>query len=215
VALQIDLAGMVMDARVLNQRAPTIERGVLKDVKGIVVHQTDAQTAAATFSAYKKSGANGAHFLIDKNGMIYQTASVRHVTHHVGSIRPRCLAEFKCSPAAYKGVDPGKPTHRIEVKKQWPERYPTNFESIGIELVGRAEVPPDFVPKTDQQRKMDKEQLRGEVGVYETPTAAQNISLKWLVDQLLDTMQISPHEVFRHPVVSWKNPNEARGARWY
>jgi N-acetyl-anhydromuramyl-L-alanine amidase AmpD len=214
VALQIDLVGMVMDARVLNQRAPTIERGVLKDVKGIVVHQTDAQTAAATFSAYKKSGANGAHFLIDKNGMIYQTASVRHVTHHVGSIRPRCLAEFKCNAEVYKGVGSGKPMHRIEVKKQWPERYSTNFEAIGIELVGRAELPPNFVPRNDQQRGMSEEKLRGEFGIYETPTAAQNISLKWLVDQLIDTMKIAPHEVFRHPVVSWKNLTEARGAEW-
>lgn len=45
-------------------------------VYGIVVHQTGAATAKSTLASYRNPGANGAHFLIDKNGHIYQTGSV-------------------------------------------------------------------------------------------------------------------------------------------
>ncbi len=213
MALQIDAVGMIQHPRVRGARAPTIERGALKDVKGIVVHQTDARTAAATFSSYARAGAHGAHFLIDKDGTIYQTASVFKVANHIGPIKPRCLAELTCSPKDFKGIRAGADTHKVEVQKQWPARYPTNQEAVGIEIVGRAELPAGFVPPKQYQNKTP-EQLRGEFGIYETPTAAQNGSLKWLIDELIATLKVLPQEVFRHPVVSWKNPDEARRAVW-
>ena len=214
MALLIGADGMVREPRVRPLRFLAIERRAMQNVKGLVVHQTDASTAEATFSGYRKPGANGAHFLIDKDGAIYQTASIFKMTAHVGSIRPRCVAELTCRASLYQGVRPGESTHRLEIRKAWPARYPTNAEAIGIELVGRATLPPGFVPSTPSQRKMTPEQLRGEFGIYETPTTAQNASLKWLVDQLVDTMKIARGEIFRHPVVSWKNLDEARRATW-
>ena len=104
--------------------------------------------------------------------------------------------------------------HKLEVKKKWPARYPTNLDALGIELVGRAELPTGFAPRNARERGMSAEQLRGEFGIYETPTSAQNSALKWLVDELVNSLHVSPQEVFRHPVVSWKNPDEARRAAW-
>lgn len=53
-------------------------------MRAIAVHQTDSPTAQATFNAYR-TGGNGAHFLIDKPGTVYQTASLQAVCFHVGS----------------------------------------------------------------------------------------------------------------------------------
>jgi len=213
MALLIDNTGMISDPRVRPMRFLQIERGPLTQVKGIVVHQTDASTKEATFQSYQRRNAMGAHFLIDKDGMIYETASLHRVTNHIGALRPRCLAELSCKPADFAGVRKGGPMHRIEIRKPLPLRYPVNAEAVGIELVGRSSLPPGFTPPP-QWRDASAEKLRGEFGIYEQPTAPQNHSLKWLVNELVDALQVSRAEVFRHPTVSFKNRSEAGGATW-
>ena len=58
------------DASIRREPRPTIEHGAMKSVRGIIVHQTGSSTAAGTLSSYKNAGANGAHFLIDKDGKL-------------------------------------------------------------------------------------------------------------------------------------------------
>ena len=204
--LGLDAKGMVNNERVL-QTAPSgkasrmtgIERGALKEVKGIVVHQTESPTAQSTFNSYSKPGANGAHFLIDKDGSIYQTASLEQKTQHVGRLKSRCQAEGDCSPAdakANKRWDPGAMNLREQAKPAG-ERFPSNSDSIGIELVGQA------LPVKGQKEK-----------VYETVTDAQNAALSWLVKELKSEYAVPDSEVFRHPDISWKNMTEASTAKW-
>jgi N-acetyl-anhydromuramyl-L-alanine amidase AmpD len=168
---------------------PKIEKGPMATVNGIVVHQTGGTSATSAFSSYA-SGAAGAHFLIDKDGTIYQTARLTQKTWHVGRLQSRCVAEHKC--AAPKKWDPGG-THTSESGKPWPDRYPSNEDSIGIELVG----------KFDATTKK-----------YETVTTDQNASLKWLVGELIMTLRLQATEVFRHSTVSYKEPTEASSANW-
>lgn len=80
-----------------------------------------------------------------------------------------------------------------------PSRYPSNADSLGIELVGKA-----VVPAHDPTAKP----------TYEAVTAEQNASLKWLIDELRDTLKVPLSVVFRHPVVSRKNETEASTAQW-
>lgn len=80
----------------------------------------------------------------------------------------------------------------------YPERYPSNVDSIDIEIVGMA-----------QGQGSDEKK------VYESVTDAQNNSLRWLVRQLADTWNISLQEVFTHPTVSRKNLTEASTAKWH
>jgi len=82
---------------------------------------------------------------------------------------------------------------RHEDAKAWPQRYPSNRDAIGIELVGR------FLP--DQAR-------------YESVGPEQNASLKWLVHTLAIALGVPLHEVFRHPDLSYKQPSEAKTATW-
>ena len=191
----IDANGFVVDSRVQRAISPAIERGPMGQVHGIIVHQTGGATSSGTLEEYKKKDSNGAHFLIDKDGTIYQTASVKKQTWHVGKLKSRCLLEKKCSKAELKNISKLKipQLSKYELAKSWPERYPANGDSIGIELVGRFNA--------------DKDQ-------YEAVTTEQNASLAWLIRELSSALGLSMTEVFRHPDVSYKQPSEAATATW-
>lgn len=201
-ATQIDKDGQLTDPRVKPRIAKTIQRGAMAAVHGIIVHQTGGATAQSSLDSYKKADANGAHFLVDKDGTIYQTASLYQKTWHVGKLKARCLVEKTCTPAEIKAYKRWDPTgmNTAESAKSVPQRYPSNADSVGIELVGQA-LPID--PK-----KKDG------ATAYEAVTVEQNASLKWLVAELERLLGVPTTEVFRHPEVSWKNDTEASTAQW-
>jgi len=103
--------------------------------------------------------------------------------------------------------------HQIEMRKPPGERYPGNMEAIGIEIVGRARLPVGF-KAIGKEAELTLDELRGRRGIYDEPTAAQNQSLSWLVRVLQESIRIGNEEVFRHPLVSRKNPTEAQEANW-
>lgn len=200
--LLIDSKGGVIAAKVVNAVSPSIERGPMASVRGIVVHQTGGPSARSALESYRRTGANGAHFLIDKDGTIYQTASVFKRTWHVGKLKSRCMMEARCSAAEVKlnkNYNPIKENIR-EQAKSVPDRFPSNDDSLGIELVG------EVLPRGSSVPDVKK--------VYEQVTTAQNEALKWLVGELAISMRFSVAEVFRHPDVSRKNATEATTATW-
>ncbi len=203
-----------MDPQVIPRRFIAIERTLMKTVAGIVVHQTDSSTEQATFSNYVKGG-NGAHFLIAKDGKIYQTASLNHRTNHVGPIKARCIAEQKCQPAELIKLKKMLPTamNRVEMKKAIPARYPSNQDSIGIEIVSKAALPAG-VKMPPSFSKEQRDLFMGKNAVYETVNPAQQMSLQWLIDQLTASLHIPKTEIHRHPDVSRKNLTEASTAKW-
>lgn len=203
---RIGATGLVESSQVQLAIRPKIERGAMGTVHGIIVHQTGGASAAGSLSSYEKDNANGAHFLIDKDGKIYQTASVFKVTHHVGHLKSRCLAEKRCSPVdlqALAGKKVGRDVGRVEAAKAWPNRYPGNTDAIGIELVGKTR------PATAEERRRWDEDM-----VYEPLTADQQASLAWLVRMLTTALNVDMTEVLTHPTVSWKNRSEAGTATW-
>lgn len=174
----------------------------MRTVKGIIVHQTGGPTAQSTLDSYKNTSANGAHFLIGRDGTIYQTASLFKKTWHIGKLKARCVLENTCNPAEIKALKRFNPTaeHKREMAKKTPARYPSNDDSIGVELVGEA------LPKGNKLPESKK--------AYQSVTDEQNSSLKWLISELSLTLGVSMSEIFRHPDVSRKNPTEASTARW-
>jgi N-acetyl-anhydromuramyl-L-alanine amidase AmpD len=200
--LHLNSQGYVLNARVQRTPRPLIEHGALQRISGIIVHQTGGASGASSLSSYTKRNANGAHFLIDKDGTIYQTASLFRQTWHVGKLRARCLAEHRCSPTELQALRHFSPRaeHRMEMAKHAPERYPSNEDSVGIEIVGAVVA--------------GRSQSPAEQGAYETVNAQQNASLRWLISELSSTFRIPMTEIFRHPVVSRKNPTEAESALW-
>ncbi|WP_346779570.1 peptidoglycan recognition family protein [Burkholderia sp. Ac-20345] len=199
--LSIDSSGMVVTPRVVRARKIQIERGAMQRVSGIVVHQTGGSTAASALNSYQNASATGAHFLIEKDGTIYQTASLKKQTWHVGRIKARCVAEMRCTPVELQQLrrfDPRGENQR-EMRKAVPERYPSNTDSIGVELVGEAL--PLNEPNPDRR-------------TYVAAPDAQNDSLRWLIHALSITLHVPMTEVFRHPVVSRKNRTEAARVKW-
>jgi N-acetyl-anhydromuramyl-L-alanine amidase AmpD len=196
----LDKRGMLFESRVRQRRFLGIEHGDLDVVRAIVVHQTDGGSAQDAFNSYL-AGGNGAHFLIDKDGTIYQTASLNKRCYHVGRlIRSKCLTLDRktCNSESMAKILAMSWTRQInaldahERYKDYPARYPVNSDSIGIELVGK-----HLDDKT-----------------FETVTIAQNASLQWLVDELSRQFLLTANDVYRHPEVSYKNLGEARTAKW-
>ncbi|WP_080401845.1 N-acetylmuramoyl-L-alanine amidase [Burkholderia ubonensis] len=199
--LSIDSNGMVVSSRVRQVRKTQIERGAMQMVSGIIVYQTGGSTAASAFSSYKNASANGAHFLIEKDGTIYQAASLKKQTWHVGRVKARCVAEMRCTPVELEQLrrfDP-RGENRREMRKAVPDRYPSNTDSIGVELVGEALPLDEPVP---------------ERRTYVAAPEAQNDSLRWLIHELSITLNVPMAEVFRHPTVSRKNDTEAARVQW-
>jgi N-acetyl-anhydromuramyl-L-alanine amidase AmpD len=199
----LDSLGMLVDSRVQRKRYPQIEQGRLKVVHAIVVHQTDSTTEQSVSANYQQGGNHGAgaHFLIAKSGLTYQTASLHHRCFHVGRlIKSKCLELHKqqCSDAnalqlatlAWSAQIKALDTH--ERAKAYPHRYPVNDDSVGIELVGRSV----------------------DTRTYEAVTPSQNDALRWLVSVLHQLFSLTNSDVYRHPEASYKNPGEAATARW-
>lgn len=85
----------------------------------------------------------------------------------------------------------------IEKGKEFPDRFPGNTDSIGIEIVGLA---------IDVKGKPEP--------VYEAVNDKQNDSLRWLIAELASTFKVSMTEIYRHPDVGRKNETEASTAEW-
>ena len=250
--LNIDDKGYVQHERVLLKTAagretisPKIERKEMPAVNGLIIHQTQSSSVNSTLNSYAQDGANGAHFLIDKDGTIYQTASLKRKTNHVGRLRSRCAQEKSCSPQEIKLNEKFDPIQEglRESKKPARERFPSNHDSIGIELVGMAYKAkshqetsnPDgsfnFSVATQEGRELKYENLSVEIAsqmrkeikksritdkyyLFEQVTNDQNEALQWLTQQLRSEYSIPESEVFAHPTVSYKTDSEALTAQW-
>jgi N-acetyl-anhydromuramyl-L-alanine amidase AmpD len=196
--------GKLVSSKVTDKNFSKIEKGSLAAVHALIIHQTGATTAASSFSSYE-SGKAGAHFLIDSDGTIYQTARVNQKCWHIGNVRSRCYENKSCTPDEFKAVKSilfrkgtgytvrlRKLTEH-EATKDYPATYPTNSDAIGIELVG------GFDDKTHK---------------YATVTKQQNDSLAWLVATLSAVFKLADSDVYKHPQVSYKQPSEAASASW-
>ena len=87
--------------------------------------------------------------------------------------------------------------NKSEAAKMVPDRFPSNEDAVGIELVGATIAGVAGAPET-----------------YETVTGAQNLALKWMIGELTRSLGVPMTEIFRHPDVSWKNATEASTAQW-
>jgi hypothetical protein len=200
-AVTIDANGMLVSPRIVQQRYVHLEHGALPRVNGIVLHQTDSTTGQSTLATYAKPNTvNGAHFLIDEFGNISQTGSVRAKMYHVGHIQPRCEVEGVCTPQEAKTLNTLRAQRnwataidRNEFAKPYPQRYPYNADSIGIEVVGKA----TLVPGTTNTY------------TYAAPNAAQTAALKWLVATLKTQFGLSDQDVYRHGEIGRKQASEA------
>ncbi len=201
--------GLLLDSKVIDKVFGALHRGPLKDIHAIVVHQTDSSTAQQTFNKYAGTRPTGAHFLIDKQGQIFQTALLTQKCAHIGKILSKCYEMKGCTKAEYntahsiyhqKGLKFSVRVNNLyqhEKVKSYPNRYPLNEDAIGIEIVGRAK------KIAGQNHK-----------IYEPVNVIQNASLKWLINTLYSFLNLTDDDVYRHPEISRKNQTEASTGKW-
>ncbi len=173
---------------------------MMNQINGIVVHQTGGRTLEGALATAAAGGGIGAHFYIDLDGSIFQAASLFRQCSHVGLLKSRCLVDLRCSSdqiTRLRSLTP-REISAGEYRKGFPVRYPSNSDSIGIELVG------DAGPK----------HLPGDKQTFEAVTDRQNLLLKWLVAAISRQFNVRATEVYRHPELSWKNRSEASTAKW-
>ncbi len=216
--------GLLVDSLVNQNIISVIERNVfdVKNIQAVVVHQTDNWSAEQTFNGWKsKDNIHhvGAHFVIDRgdtteykgdDGKIYQTAHLTKTCNHVGFIQSRCFVQKSCAipknqkiSAEQKVLDYkigwASRAQKIEEVKSYPDRYPMNTDSLGIEMV----------------TKSDKN------GVYPAPSQSQMQSLVWLLKEIsksipaitLPTSANDPNsDIYAHGVIGRKQASEGKSA---
>lgn len=165
---------------------PNIERKPMPIVNAIVVHRTAGSTAAGAIATWKSPSNKqniGAHFIIDNDGKTTQTASTSMTTNHVGQIRAR-------NPESNKAGLSKSAINSVEQSKAYPARYPTNNDSIGIEVVGA------FNPDTEQ---------------FSQATPTQLNSLGSLIQSLQKKFDLTNDDVYRHGDIAYKMASEGAG----
>lgn len=190
VKAYVDDKGYIQNAGLTFKPVTALEKGSLVSPKAAVMHRTDSSTASSTLSAFQRG--LGTHFLIDKDGTIYQAASLFKQTAHVGPIKIRCLDEGTCPPSeAKKLIRLGpKQGHMHEKNKAYPARYPINEDSVGIEVVAK--------------------NLGGDFK-WEAPTAAQSESISMLVRILKEQYELTDSDIYEHDKISRKTRGEGAG----
>ena len=171
-----------------------------KNPIAIVLHRTASHTAKSTLVTWKNERPYGTHFLIDKDGTIYQCASLHKWTRHVGDIKAKDL-EINGKNSAdynkYKNKTYSQASKLEQTNKQYPNRYPINKEAIGIEVVGNYLGDDAKLSRYDSILKYT--QFSGD---WEKATQKQKDSTKQLADILKDIYNMTDDDIYIHGHIS-------------
>ncbi|WP_165942311.1 peptidoglycan recognition family protein [Luteimonas terricola] len=199
----IDHTGYLTDPGITRTPISAISHAPMPQVNGVVLHRTESSTAASTLSTWRaRDAGTGAHFLIDRDGTIHQTVSVNRQAWHVGAIRSRGEVEGTITMDDRRELDAARngqaewrgpavrAVSRIESSRPYPERYPGNADSIGIEVVGR------YHPATQR---------------WDDPTPEQTAAINLLMESLQRNFGLTDEDVYEHDAISRKTPGEGAG----
>lgn len=76
--------GVITDAKIINKVTPTIEKGVTASKIAVVIHRTDGTSMDSALATWiGNGGVSGAHFIIGKDGTIWQTARINTKTNSI------------------------------------------------------------------------------------------------------------------------------------
>jgi hypothetical protein len=172
---------------------PALEQGDLPKVEAIVLHRTSGANLQGALKE-GESTREGTHYYVDKDGTVYQTVSLDNHTAHVGKIKSRCIQEpGSCTPKETRDARTPRGIPNLNTYEQnqtYPRRYPTNEDSIGIEVVAN----------------YDKA-----TNTFEAPTEAQRQSIMRLVEALKTEYGLDASDIYQHDKISYKTDGEGAG----
>jgi len=180
--------GYVQNAGFQMHPIAALELGAITGPVAIVMHRTVSTSAESALSAFTRG--IGTHFVIDKDGTTYQCADLRRRTAHVGPIRSRCFIEDTCplvETTTFTGWTSRMKCHDHEKVKRYPDRYPMNEDSVGIEVVAMYDAT---------------------LGKWDAANPPQSLSIHFLVDFLKDEYGLSYADIYQHDEIAWKTAGE-------
>ncbi|KGM53375.1 hypothetical protein N800_06400 [Lysobacter daejeonensis GH1-9] len=190
VKVYVDEKGYVQNAGFVLKPIAALEKGTMDGPKAVVLHRTDSGGIASPLKSFE-SGI-GTHFIVDKDGTVYQAASLLKKTAHVGKIKSRCFDSGSCPVDEMKkikswGWAPAK-VYAHEKSKDYPARYPMNEDSVGIETVA------------DHDGKS-----------WEAPTPAQARAIQSIIQIIKREYGLDNADIYEHDRISYKTPGEGAG----
>ncbi|EPT5087451.1 peptidoglycan recognition protein family protein [Salmonella enterica subsp. enterica] len=192
--IYVDPEGYVCNANIKKNKIDALgKHGSMGVINAIVLHRTAySDTAKKAFNGFATG--TGSQFIIDKDGTIYQTASLFLYGDHIGLIRSKCYMEKTGTPEEIKEI------YNLEKKKQYryihdseifcktyPNRYPYNGDCVGIEVVSL--------------------NLGGHYK-WEVATDRQLESINRLVDIIMNIYELSTDDIYEHDKISRKTMGE-------
>lgn len=201
----VDNDGFITDEKITLKKISELEQGELTKINGIVLHRTVSSDEKSALNSFK-SGV-GTHFLTLKNGTNFQTASLNKFTYHIGHIKSKAYDNKNSSKEEsekiknFRKLTPNKNAtraeHDYETKKAYPERYPHNEDSVGIEVVGMP------IDKNGKATLIDKE-----IVGWEAITDEQAKSVSCVVKFLMSEYNLSTNDIYTHEQISRKTSGE-------
>lgn len=200
--LYVNKCGWTNSPSIIKAHKAAIEHEPIGPIIAIVLHRTGTPNSSSVLNAWNTQK-EGTHFLISEDGKIYQTASLIKQCWHVGKIYSRCRLTGSCSEKdahaiesilQKKNLNWGKKFRlvtRHELNKSYPDRFPHNHDSLGIEVVG-------VISKEEE--------------IYTIPNKLQLGSLFWLLDELVSTYCFSIRDIYAHGQIAHKDRNKSEGA---
>jgi len=178
-----------------------IQHGSMAAVRAIVLHRTGSSSGKSVLNAWNNKK-EGTHFLIDEKGKIFQCASLKTKCWHVGKLYSKCRQVNSCDEADLQIINNilhgkgswGQKFRLVtshELNKPYPERYPHNHDSLGIEVVGV---------------------LGKKSNIYEDANAAQLTSLFTLIDALSTKYGFNLEDLYAHGQVAHKDSKNSEGS---
>lgn len=190
VKVYVDAKGYIQNAGFVLKPIAALEKGAIQGPKAVVLHRTDSKTIGSPLKSFE--GGIGTHFIVDKDGSIYQAASLLKKTFHVGKIKSRCFDAGICpldemNQLRAWGWAPGR-VYDHEKAKAYPVRYPMNEDSVGIETV------------SDHDGK-----------AWEPATPAQADAIQLIIQILKREYGLGNADIYEHDKISYKTEGEGAG----
>ncbi|MCL9670321.1 hypothetical protein [Citrobacter sp. MNAZ 1397] len=88
--IYVDPEGYIQNAEITKKTVKELEHGEMDKINAIILHRT--KSSSEPFDSFKTKK-EGTHFVVAKNGTLYQSASLFEWTPHIGKIRSRCQEE--------------------------------------------------------------------------------------------------------------------------
>ncbi|MFD0739528.1 N-acetylmuramoyl-L-alanine amidase [Lysobacter koreensis] len=199
VKVYVDNKGWVQNAGFVLRAVPELEKGSMTGPKAIVLHRTSGDSVESALASAKRG--EGTHFYVDKDGTVYQAASLLKKTHHVGRIKSKCFADGSCPADEMRlirswGFAPGR-IYSHEKAKAYPARYPMNEDSVGIETVASCLT-------NCQPNEPDNV-------TWDAPTPEQSAAISTVVGILKRHYGLGDADIYEHDKVSYKKGGEGAG----